>query len=174
MNKYKLSVLVALCVLVLDQITKTVIRSNLALFEQIYVLPFLNVVHVRNPGAAFGILNGLSESVRMPFFIVVLIVALIVLITFLRKAGEGDKLLVFSISLILGGAIGNSIDRFRFGYVTDFIDFHWFGDPNYHWPAFNIADSAITVGVILVLFETLFSRKGDYSAANSASSRSGQ
>lgn len=159
MNKYGLTVFIALFVVIFDQITKIITRSSLALFEKIPVLPFLNVVHVRNPGAAFGILNDLPENVRMPLFALVLIVAIVAIFTFLKKTGDKNMLQVFSLSLILGGAIGNSIDRFRFGYVTDFIDFHWFGDPKYHWPAFNIADSAITIGVILILFETLFLKR---------------
>ncbi|HEX3035933.1 MAG TPA: signal peptidase II [Thermodesulfobacteriota bacterium] len=159
MNKYGLTVFIALFVVIFDQITKIIIRSSLALFEKIPVLPFLNVVHVRNPGAAFGILNDLPENVRMPLFALVLIVAIVAIFTFLKKTGDKNMLQVFSLSLILGGAIGNSIDRFRFGYVTDFIDLHWFGDPKYHWPAFNIADSAITIGVILILFETLFLKR---------------
>ena len=157
MNKYGLTVFIALSVIVVDQITKIIIRGSLPLFETIPVLPFLNIVHVRNPGAAFGVLNDLPENVRMPLFVLVLIVALLVIVTFLRKA-NGNKLQISSLSLILGGAIGNSIDRFRFGYVTDFIDFHWFGNPKYHWPAFNVADSAITIGVILILIEALILR----------------
>ncbi|HSE83497.1 MAG TPA: signal peptidase II, partial [Thermodesulfobacteriota bacterium] len=135
MNKYGLTVFVALFIIILDQITKTIIRSGLTLFEKIQVLPFFNIVHVRNPGAAFGILNDLPENMRIPLFALVLIVALIAIFTFLSKTGDKDMLQVFSLSLILGGALGNSIDRFRFGYVTDFLDFHWFGDPRYHWPA---------------------------------------
>jgi signal peptidase II len=161
MNKYILTVFIALFVVILDQITKMIIRSGLALFEKIQVLPFFNMVHVRNPGAAFGILNDLPENVRMPLFALVLIVALVAIFTFLKKTGDKNMLQIFSLSLILGGAIGNSIDRFRFGYVTDFIDFHWFGDPRYHWPAFNIADSAITIGVVLILLETLFLKRGN-------------
>jgi signal peptidase II len=159
MNKYKVTIYLSLFIAFTDQITKLLIRSNLALFEKIPVLPFLNVTHLRNPGAAFGMLNDLPESVRMPLFVLILVVAFIAILYFLKKAEDSDRVLVYSLSLILGGAIGNSIDRFRFGYVTDFIDLHWFGNPKYHWPAFNVADAAITIGVILIIFQTLFLKK---------------
>jgi signal peptidase II len=160
MNKYKIVISISLVVLVLDQLTKMLIRANLALHEGVSLLPFLGITHLRNRGAAFGILNDLPESVRMPLFVLILVVAFIAIITFVVKAEPKDRILVTSLSLILGGAIGNSIDRFRLGYVTDFIDFHWFGNPKYHWPPFNFADAAITIGVILILFEALFMKKG--------------
>ena len=84
----------------------------------------------------------------------------VVIVYFLKKTGHQDSLLRFSLGLILGGAIGNSIDRFKLRYVTDFIDFHWFGDPALHWPPFNIADSAITIGVILILIDTFITKRG--------------
>lgn len=160
MSKYRLAACVSICIIVADQITKWIIRSNVALFEKIPLLPFLDITHLRNRGAAFGILNDLPETIRMPLFLFVLAVAIVVIFVFLKKVEPGDRVLILSLSLILGGAIGNSIDRFRLGYVTDFIDFHWFGDPKYHWPPFNVADSAITIGVILILFDTLFLKKG--------------
>ena len=161
MSKYRVAACVSIFIIVADQITKWIIRSNVALFEKIPLLPFLDITHLRNRGAAFGILNDLPETVRMPLFLFVLAVAIVVIFVFLKKVEPGDRVLILSLSLILGGAIGNSIDRFRLGYVTDFIDFHWFGDPKYHWPPFNVADSAITIGVILILFDTLFLKKGN-------------
>jgi len=160
MNKYKMAVCVSLFVIVSDQVTKWLIRANTALFERMPLLPFLDITHIRNRGAAFGILNDLPEGIRMPLFALVLVLAIIVISIFLKKAESRDRILIFSLSLIMGGAIGNSIDRFRLGYVTDFIDFHWFGDPNYHWPPFNVADSAITIGVILILFDAFFLKRG--------------
>jgi signal peptidase II len=160
MNKYRLAASVSLVVIVLDQITKWVIRTELPLYTRINVLPFFDITHLRNTGAAFGILRGLPESLRFPLFAIVLIVALLAIFIFLKKASEKDSVLVVSLGLILGGAIGNSIDRFRFGYVTDFLGFHWFGNLQYQWPPFNVADSAITIGVILILFDTLFLKKG--------------
>jgi signal peptidase II len=160
MNKYRLAVSVSLVIIVVDQITKWIIRTNLPIYSRINVLPFFDITHLRNTGAAFGILRDLPENLRFPLFAVVLIVAILAIFIFLKKVAESDRVLVVSLALILGGAIGNSIDRFRFGYVTDFLGFHWFGNLHYQWPPFNVADSAITIGVILILFDTFFLKKG--------------
>lgn len=159
MNKYRLALFVSLAVIVVDQITKWIIITNLPLYTRINVLPFFDITHLRNTGAAFGILRDLPETLRFPLFVIVLIVAIVAIVLFLRKVAENDRVLIVSLGLILGGAIGNSIDRFRFGYVTDFLGFHWFGNLHYQWPPFNVADSAITVGVILILFDTFFLKK---------------
>jgi signal peptidase II len=174
MNKYKTVVCVSLFVVVLDQITKVLIRSSFALHESVSVLPFLAITHLRNRGAAFGIMNDLPETIRMPLFVLILVVAFIAILTFVKKAEPRDRILITSLSLILGGAIGNSIDRFRLGYVTDFIDFHWFGDPKYHWPPFNVADAAITIGVILILLQALFLKKVSYTATKAQRHKEGR
>ena len=160
MHKLRISVIIAAVVVVLDQISKWLVVKYVPLYDTIRLLPFLDVTHVRNPGAAFGIFRDLPDDVRLIFFAVVLITAVAVILYFLSRTGPQDKLLRFSLGLILGGAIGNSIDRFRLRYVTDFIDFHWFGNPALHWPPFNIADSAITIGVILILFDTFITKRG--------------
>lgn len=160
MNKYRLALSVSLVIIVADQITKWIITTNLPLYSRINVLPFFDITHLKNTGAAFGILRDLPENLRFLLFAVVLIVAVIAIFIFLRKVAETDRLLVVSLALVLGGAIGNSIDRFRLGYVTDFLGFHWFGNLNYQWPPFNVADSAITIGVILILLDTFFLKKG--------------
>lgn len=160
MERYRNASIVALVVVILDQLSKWIVVKYVPLYDRIQVLPFLDVTHIINRGAAFGIFRELPESVRLPLFALVLIAAVIVIFFFLKKAGPGNRLLVFSLGLILGGAIGNSIDRFRLRYVTDFIDFHWFGDPSLHWPPFNLADSAITIGVILILFDTFILKRG--------------
>ena len=160
MNKYRLALSVSLVIIVADQITKWIITTNVPLYSRINVLPFFDITHLKNTGAAFGILRDLPENLRFLLFAVVLIVAVIAIFIFLRKVAETDRLLVVSLALVLGGAIGNSIDRFRLGYVTDFLGFHWFGNLNYQWPPFNVADSAITIGVILILLDTFFLKKG--------------
>ncbi len=160
MNKLRIPVIVAAAVVLLDQISKWLVVRYLPLYDTVALLPFLDVTHVRNPGAAFGIFRDLPDDIRLIFFAIVLITAVLVILYFLNRTGSQDKLLRFSLGLILGGAIGNSIDRFRLRYVTDFIDFHWFGDPALHWPPFNIADSAITIGVILILFDTFITKRG--------------
>ncbi len=166
MNKYRVVACVSVFIILADQITKWLIRTNVALYERIPLLSFFDITHLRNRGAAFGILNDLPDTFKMPLFVLVLIVAVVVICVFLKNLDDHNRVLIYSLSLILGGAVGNSIDRFRLGYVTDFLDFHWFGDPNYHWPPFNVADSAITIGVILILFDTFFLNKSKYSSTD--------
>jgi signal peptidase II len=160
MSRYRTPAIVAALVVIIDQISKWLVVKNVPLYGKVSLLPFLDVTNIRNTGAAFGIFRELPESLRLPLFIAVLITAVIVIIYFLSKTGKNDRLLIFSLSLILGGAVGNSIDRFRLGYVTDFIDFHWFGNPALHWPPFNLSDSAITIGVILILLDTFILKRG--------------
>jgi signal peptidase II len=160
MRKYRTLLIVSAIVVILDQLSKWLVVKYIPLYDKVPFLPFLDITHIRNPGAAFGIFRDLSETFRLGLFVVVLITALVVILYFVKKTGPRDNLLRFSLGLILGGAVGNSIDRFSLRYVTDFIDFHWFGDPALHWPPFNIADSAITIGVILILFDTFISRRG--------------
>ena len=160
MKRYRTAVIVTALVIIIDQISKWLVVRYVPLYGKVSLLPFLDVAHIRNPGAAFGIFREMPESLRLPLFVAVLITAVAVIIYFLSKAGTGDRLLVFSLSLILGGAIGNSIDRFRLRYVTDFIDFHWFGNQALHWPPFNLSDSAITIGVILILLDTFILKRG--------------
>ncbi len=160
MNKLRTPIIVAAIVIILDQLSKWLVVKTIPLYDKVPFLPFLDITHVRNPGAAFGIFSDLPEQARLILFAVVLITAVVVIFYFLKKTGPQDSLLRFSLGLILGGAIGNSIDRFKLRYVTDFIDFHWFGDPALHWPPFNIADSAITIGVILILIDTFITKRG--------------
>jgi len=130
----------------LDFITKRLIEAYVQPYEAINIFPFLRIVHIKNPGAAFGMLSGLSNYI----FIFISILAIIFISVYLHKTNK--KLEVFSLSLILGGAIGNLIDRITIGKVTDFIDF--FID-DWHWPAFNVADSALTVGICLFILANI-------------------
>lgn len=150
MNKYSKAALTASLVVILDQLTKWIVTIKIPLYSNIEILPVLDFTHIRNPGVAFGMLRDMPDSFRYPFFVLVLIVAMIAVFVFLRKLNSDDKLLIYCLGLILGGAVGNSIDRFRLGYVTDFINFHWIGNSSLSWPPFNISDSAITVGAILI------------------------
>lgn len=160
MNRYITAVIIAAVVVIVDQLSKWLVVREIPLYGRVEFLPFLDITHIRNPGAAFGIFRDMPDSLRLPLFVLVLIAAIVVIFYFLSKTDAGDKLLIVSLSLILGGAIGNSIDRFRLRYVTDFIDFHWFGDPSLHWPPFNLSDTAITIGVILILLDTFILRRG--------------
>lgn len=160
MTKWKLSALIVSIVILFDQTSKFLIRSSLTLYEKVNVFPFFDVVHYRNRGAAFGILNDLNDDIRLLFFLSVFVVAVVVIVAFLYKLPEKSRLLTVALSMVLGGAVGNSIDRFRLGYVTDFLDLHWFDNPALHWAAFNLADSAISVGVALVLLDTIWVSRG--------------
>lgn len=160
MSKFQLSSTIVAIIVVSDQVTKYLIRSSLSLYERVSVLPFMDFVHFQNKGAAFGMLNTLPEYIRIPLFVLVLLVAVFVIVSFLRTTPDNKIVLISALSLILAGAIGNSIDRFWKGEVTDFIDLHWFGNPNFHWAAFNVSDTAITVGVVIVVFDSLISLKG--------------
>jgi len=158
MGKYVLTLAVASVVVAADQVTKALVRASLVLHSSVPVLPVLNIVHYRNTGAAFGMLDTLSPAVRGLFFLLVLCAALVVVAYFMWKTPAQRTAVHVALALVLGGAVANSIDRLAYGYVTDFIDLHWFGDPRLHWAAFNLADSAITVGVVLLMLEALRKR----------------
>lgn len=137
-------------IVIADYFTKKAIVTRLMLFDSIDVFPFLRIVHVENRGAAFGLFAGLGNNF---FMAVSLLVIVIILIYGLRFARGID---VYALSLIVGGAIGNLIDRFRIGKVIDFIDLYI---GNWHWPAFNVADSALTIGIGLFILSSLLSGK---------------
>jgi signal peptidase II len=143
-------------VLVLDQVTKFWVHETMALYQSIEIIPnFVHITYLRNTGAAFGFLAGGRSTLRMVFFILVSAVAIGCISYLLKTLRPRQKTLIVSLSLILGGAIGNLVDRLRMGEVIDFIDLHWY---HIHWPAFNVADSAISIGVILLFIQLM--RKG--------------
>ena len=146
MKKSALIAMVSTLVMVLDFVTKRIIIDKLAPYESIRALPFLNIVYVENKGAAFGMFANLGNN----FFMAISFIALASILFYMSKIPKGLEL--FSISLIFGGAVGNLIDRIMLGKVIDFIDFHV---GTWHWPAFNVADSALTVGIILFIFATV-------------------
>ncbi len=139
--------LLSLIVFVLDQATKYLIISRFTLFEAVHILPFFSIVYVRNTGSAFGMFKSLGNV----FFITAAVVAVVV-VAFLIIRDRENRL---GLSLILGGAAGNMTDRLVHGYVVDFLDFHAGGG---HWPAFNIADAALTAGILLLLLRSFFPR----------------
>ncbi len=142
---------IALLVILLDQFTKTLIVGNFTFGESRTVTSFFNVVRVHNTGAAFSFLAGASGWQR--WFFVVLGVAAAGFILWLLRSHATQKLFASALALILGGAIGNVIDRLMHGYVVDFIQVHW--GSRYFFPSFNIADSAITLGAILLILDEL-------------------
>lgn len=146
----------ALLILVADQFTKVLIMGYYQLGESTPVTTFFNIVRVHNSGAAFSFLAGAGGWQRW-FFTAIGIGAALLMVWLLKKHA-GQKLFAFAIASILGGAVGNVIDRVLYGHVVDFLDFHWRG---WHFPAFNVADSAITVGAAcLILDELLRVRRG--------------
>jgi signal peptidase II len=144
----------AALLVVLDQLSKFAITRWLAHGSGIEIAPFFNLVLVYNKGAAFSFLADAAGWQR-EFFIAIAVVAS-VWVVFLLRRHPRETLFCFALSLILGGALGNVIDRVWLGAVIDFLDFHTAG---YHWPAFNLADSAITCGAVLLIWESLWPRK---------------
>jgi len=156
-SRYLLLALLGVMIVVVDQVTKYWIIQTMRLHESIPVIPNLfSLTYIRNPGAAFGLLAGSSNAFRMVFFGITSLFALALLGTILFRMPEKDWVGQLSIAGILGGAIGNLIDRLRFGEVIDFLDVYV---ESYHWPAFNVADSAITVGVACLIVHFAFERK---------------
>ncbi|MES9824570.1 MAG: signal peptidase II [Candidatus Thiodiazotropha endolucinida] len=145
----------SLLVIVLDQVSKQAAESALTLYESVRVLPFFDLTLLYNKGAAFSFLSDQGGWQRW-FFIVLAIGVTIVLIGWLWRLKRDEQWVAVALSLIIGGAIGNVIDRILFGQVIDFLHFHY---QQHYFPAFNVADSAITVGVIIMLYDALILAK---------------
>jgi signal peptidase II len=148
-KKYLILVVVFCVVLFFDQITKAYVNRTLYKFQSVEIVKnFFHITHVRNTGAAFGLLAGQTHPVRTILFVVISVTAIGVILLIFRRIEDDDTLHALAFSLLLGGAAGNLIDRIWIGQVIDFLDFHWY---NHHWPAFNFADSAICGGIGLIL-----------------------
>jgi signal peptidase II len=148
---------ITVLVVLLDQATKAWIISTVRLYDSFVVIGgFFNITHVRNPGAAFGFLAGAPPLFRYIFFLAVTAAAIVLILHYLRVSRIEEPSLVSALALILAGAAGNLIDRVRFGEVVDFLDLYIGG---HHWPAFNVADSAITVGAGVLMAVLLRRRK---------------
>ena len=145
LNKIAISALISSTVAISDYVTKKIIVSTIPLYESIDFLPFLSIVHYTNKGSAFGMFSSLGNT----FFLGISFAAICFIIFYLSKLARGLEF--YALSLILGGAIGNLIDSLRIGKVIDFIDF-FIG--KWHWPAFNVADSALTIGIILFILSS--------------------
>jgi signal peptidase II len=153
--KRKYWVLLISCswILLLDQWTKYVVEERFPLYSKVEVISgFFNLTHVRNPGGAFGIFGAERGGIGGLLFVIVSLLAVGIIIYLFLRVKEEEKLLSLSLSLVLSGALGNLSDRVRYGEVIDFLDFYV---SSFHWPAFNIADSAICVGIGLMAFELL-------------------
>jgi signal peptidase II len=134
----------------LDQLSKLLIADKMQLYQSINILPYVNLTYVHNTGAAFSFLSEAGGWQRW-FFAALAIVISTVIAVWLSRLKTHETLMAVSLSLVLGGAIGNLIDRLAYGYVIDFLDVYV---KSWHWPAFNVADSAITLGVVLMLLES--------------------
>jgi len=154
-SKYITLCTVIAFVLLLDQATKLFIDRTMNLHSTIPIVEnFFNITYIRNKGAAFGFLA--DTSFRLPFFVGISIIAIVVILEIIRKLRPEQTFSVFPLAMILAGALGNLIDRVRLGEVIDFLDFHWY---RHHWPSFNVADSAICVGVFILAVDMLLDER---------------
>lgn len=144
----------ALAVIVVDQLTKAVVLAEIPLRESIPVIDgFFKLVHVRNPGAAFSLFATAPEWFRAPFFLVITIVAVVALIAIAVRLPQDERLLPIALGGVLGGALGNLLDRIVHGEVIDFLYVYW---REWYWPAFNVADSSITISVFVIVLHSFF------------------
>lgn len=146
---------IAVVVIVLDQITKYLATEHLVYHRPVNILPFFNFTLAHNKGAAFSFLNDASGWQRW-FFTVIALGVSVFIVVWLKKLGERERWLAIALSLVLGGALGNVWDRIFLGYVIDFLDVFY---GSWHWPAFNIADSAISIGATMLIIEAFFFKK---------------
>lgn len=148
--------LLAALVVLLDQVSKQYISATFRYGESVEIFPFLNLTLVYNLGAAFSFLSDAGGWQRWVFALIAIAVSVFIAV-WLARLSAGQRLLATSLSLVLGGALGNLWDRMVLGHVIDFIDVYY---QSYHWPAFNLADSAITLGALLLILESLLSGSG--------------
>jgi len=158
-KKYFRMLVVAGIVVAIDQLSKVIIFEMLPLYGTVSVIPgFFNITHIHNPGGAFGFLAGHSAVWRYFVFLFISSLAIGLIIYYYHKTPKTHILLSCGFALILGGAVGNMIDRVRMGIVIDFLDFYI---GNLHWPAFNVADSAISIGITVFIYHLVFNKMPD-------------
>jgi signal peptidase II len=156
-KKYKRLATVASGVVAADQITKIIVLKTLPLFHSVTIIPgFFSLTHIHNPGGAFGFLSNNSSNFQRLMFLLFSSAAIGLIFYFYKKTPVTNRVLSTGLALVFGGAIGNMIDRIRMGKVVDFLDVYM---GNFHWPAFNIADSAVSIGMIIFLFHLLFEKQ---------------
>jgi len=161
--KWKLVIAWLISIIVLDQLSKMIVDRTMALHGSIPIIDgFFNLTYVRNTGAAFGMFSRSHQAFRLPFLILVSVVAIGFILTMLRRLRNQETGMITALAFILGGALGNLIDRLLHGEVIDFLDVYW---SSYHWPAFNLADSFITIGVTITLYFLLNAKGEDPFAA---------
>ncbi len=154
-SRYILFSTISIVGILIDQITKTVIDRTMQQFDSIpIIVNFFNLTYVRNKGAAFSFLS--NASWRLPFFITISVIAALVILIAFHRLRDDQRLAHVSLAMIFSGAVGNLIDRIRLGEVIDFLDVHWY---LHHWPAFNVADSLICIGVFLLAVDMILEEK---------------
>lgn len=152
-------------VIIGDQWAKLTVLEHFELGESVVLIQnFFSLTYVRNTGAAFGFLASANPSFRVPFFLIVPIIAMVVLGFLYRDLPKDARWRSMALGLVSGGAVGNLIDRVRLGYVVDFLDCHW--NTAYYFPAFNVADSAICVGVGILLLSTMGKRDNEHASTS--------
>ena len=155
-KKYLIVTVISLFVIILDQYTKHLIIQSFALHQALDIIQnFVTIVHARNKGIAFGIFAAQGSGTQTILLIITSCLAIAFIFYLVSSLKREQLFATITLSLILGGAIGNLIDRIRWGEVVDFIDLHWY---HYHWPAFNVADSAISLGLVLLIIG-MFTKK---------------
>ena len=146
-------------IIIADQLTKFIVDRTMPLYHSIPIIDDLfSLTYIRNTGAAFGILAGSHEAVRLPVLVIFSLAAIAFILVMLKRLPANETGLITALAFILGGAIGNLIDRVAYGEVIDFLDFYWSA---YHWPAFNLADSFITVGVLIIAYYLVRAKGAD-------------
>ncbi len=157
-RKYYILISIIGFIVSFDQLTKALVMGKFRLHQSMVVIDnFLNVTLVHNRGAAFGILANLPDNIREPFFLVIPLLTLGAILIAFYKLTEEDALGILGLALIVGGALGNLIDRVRIGHVIDFIDFHI---GSWHFATFNLADSAVSIGAVLLVIHFIFEERG--------------
>jgi signal peptidase II len=158
-GKYLRLIFIAGLVVVLDQITKLLVLDSMPIYHSIQIIPgFFNLTHIHNPGGAFGFLSTSSSTVQRFVFLFASSLAIGLVLYFYKKTPSSFIWLLTGFALVIGGALGNLIDRFRMGKVVDFLDFYI---GNLHWPAFNVADSAVSVGMFIFVVHLIFKKLPD-------------
>ncbi len=155
-KKFLILIIIALVVIIADQVTKYLVTTGIPLHRGVEIIPgFANLVHVRNPGAAFGIFADSTSNLRAVFLLLVSVAALVCIIWTVVASKQIDPYLLVGLSFFFGGATGNLVDRLRFGEVIDFVDVYV---GSFHWPAFNVADASLCVGTALLFLHFLLRR----------------
>lgn len=150
-NKYLYLLLISNTMIILDQFTKYMVATHIPKYYSIKVIDnFFHLTHIRNSGVAFGMFAGHASQYKTLFFVIVSSIAIVAVLTFFRNTPNDRKMVQFGLILIFSGAVGNMIDRILYREVIDFLDFFY---KDHHWPAFNIADSCITIGVGLMMID---------------------